>query len=586
MDLKEKILKVINIIIKVVIFIISFLAIFRINYYTHIYHDEFVYSSIYGTTERIQNIGDILYSSKNLYLMHNGRLITHAVMMVFLLGEKIIRDIINSCFFVLLIYLFTRFIKKNEKSYIYMIVTTILMLPMFWVTNPSFGETSIWFAGSMNYLWTTCFLIIYLMNINTIFHSENNISKKKAIGLCIFSFIISSLHEATGIIAISYTFFILAYLTIKNKKIDKTLLMILIMACIGFFSVIVSPGSNVRKMAEIQTMDHVPTIIEKIDIIKDRFWETVKLNKIMSLSIFGTIIYIAIKMITKFKETIKDKNKFEFIFYLISGGLVYAGMIVSPSFLPRVTFIPYMLFLIAFFKGLSLLKKDYIKTIIILVMIISFVKPAFESYKETNILVQIQNEAWEKRDEYIEKEIAKGNKDIVVEPLNVRVNDHMYGADLSTSLSYNHNGSMAVFYGLNSIRLESNYYIDLKLNDVNKNNTNSISLNSENKKFYLLDKEVYEKMAPYKKYKNTFMGGDIVLYFATSDLKNINIKFSEKQIVTIEEIKIYSKNEIIEIIKGKEILDKFNLENINVLEQNEKFIKLEIIENEGNLNLK
>ena len=35
-----------------------------------------------------------------------------------------------------------------------------------------------------------------------------------------------------------------------------------------------------------------------------------------------------------------------------------------------------------------------------------------------------------------------------------------------------------------------------------------------------------------------------------------------------------------------EILDKFNLENINVLEQNEKFIKLEIIENEGNLNLK
>ena len=82
------------------------------------------------------------------------------------------------------------------------------------------------------------------------------------------------------------------------------------------------------------------------------------------------------------------------------------------------------------------------------------------------------------------------------------------------------------------------------------------------------------------------MGGDIVLYFATADLKNINIKFSEKQIVTIEEIKIYSKNEIIEIIKGKEILDKFNLENINVLEQNEKFIKLEIIENEGNLNLK
>lgn len=584
---KEKIIKVIYIIVQIAVIMISFLAIYRINHFTHEYHDEFVYSSIYGTKERIQNLGDVLYSSKNLYMLHNGRLITHIVMMIFLLCNKMVRDIFNSIFFILLIYLLIRFINKNEKSNIYKITTTILLLPMLWITIPSFGETAIWFAGSVNYLWTTCFLIIYINIINKLFYEEKELSKKKTMLLSIFSFVIASLHEATGIISIAYTFFVLAYLTLKNKKINKNILIIFLVACLGFGSVVISPGSNIRKMAEIQTMDNVPTILQKIDTIKIRLIETIKLNKFMSASILVTLVYVLYKFIRKFKDTLKDKNIFEFLFYLIVGVLVFIGMIASPSFLPRVTFTSYIIFIIAFFKGLSLLKVDYAKIALVLIMIVYFAIPAYKSFRETNTLVQIQNEAWKIRDEYIESEIAKGNKNIYVKPLNVILNDHMYGGDLSTSISYNHNGSMSVAYGIDTIRMEANYYLDLKIKDINKENTNSIRLNSnnyiENKKFYLLDKEIYEKMAPYKKYKNSYEGGEIVLYFAPENIENLNIEFLEKQIITIEEIKIYNKNQTFEQLKGKEILNKFNLENINVLEQNEEFIKLQINENNSKL---
>ena len=78
--------------------------------------------------------------------------------------------------------------------------------------------------------------------------------------------------------------------------------------------------------------------------------------------------------------------------------------------------------------------------------------------KETFELVKEQKQAWEKRDEAISIQIEQGKKDIYVEPLNVSTNTHLYCGDLSTSISYNPNGSMAVYYGVNSIRIKGNYY--------------------------------------------------------------------------------------------------------------------------------
>ena len=568
-------------IILVTVLSISFLIVFYINYKTHPYHDEFVYSCIYGTTQRITNLRDLFTSVYNLYFMHNGRAITHFILMAFLMQGKLLRDIVNSLFFVILLYQLIRYATKGEKNNILKSVLALLIFPLLWNTIPAFGETVIWFAGSVNYLWTTVFLLFYLKLVNEIFKQEKNFSKTKLIIFYLLSFIIPSLHESVGIISCSYLGLVFLYLWIKNKKINTTLLKACLFSAVGFLCVVLSPGTEIRKLAELQTMENVPTLLENLTHVFRMLLNTIKSCPLIFILIFFGIIFSFYVLLKHKKGEIK-KEAFEFLFLCISAFLAYLAMVVSPTFLERVTFVPYIIFTLAGFKALQYLRNfPKIQWIQIAALFVLFILSSIKAYPtllETKQLVSLQNMAWEKRDEEINQQIQEGKQDIIVEPLNVTLNKYMYGGELSTSISFNHNGSMAAAYGVNSIRLRSNYYLDLGLTNLNSQNTKSIQLSSnnyqENSKFYLLDKEVYDKMAPYKKYKNSYASGDITLYYAMPNIEQLKITFLEEQEISISKIKLYTPEEILEDLSPQEMLDVIKLENIDVIDITNDFIKL------------
>ena len=128
--MKEKLKKIINIpnISTILIVLISFLCILKININTHIYHDEFVFSIIYGTEQKIAGIGDIFTSLTNLYINHTGRV------MVFLQSGNIIRAIVNSAFFGLLIFELIKFSSKGKFA----VPISLLIFPMLWCKIPAF----------------------------------------------------------------------------------------------------------------------------------------------------------------------------------------------------------------------------------------------------------------------------------------------------------------------------------------------------------------------------------------------------------------------------------------------------------------
>lgn len=568
-----------------IILLISFCTVLKINLQTHIYHDEFVYSSIYGTYDRIENLADVFVSTFNLYLTHNGRAITHFILMVFLMCGSVVRSIINSMFFVLLIYELICFTTKKNLDL--KIALTVLMFPLLWYTIPSFADTIIWIAGSVNYLWTTVLLLCYIDILDKIFNKESEFKGIKTIGFCLFSFIIASLHEMTGVISIAMIGLISLYLLIKNRKINKTLFLGGVFACLGFLFIIVSPGSNVRKLVELQTMDVVPSFLVRLQNCFFMLFNTVK-NNIFIFSIVAIlIVYIATKFIKNFKKTIKDKNICLFIFLLISSILSYIAMVVSPTFLERVTFMPYIIFIYASFKLLSTIKvNDNIKileSICIIGATVFYTVLTVPSIKETFIFLNEQYIAWNNRDNEISKQISEGKKDIYIEPLGVRSNSHLYCGEFSNSISYNHNGSASIYYGVNSIRIKENYYLDIELEDVNLDNTDSLKVSSNNyeetKKFYLIDKDLYDKTAPYKKFKNTYNGGDITLYYGFEDKENLEITSLKSQKITIHKIKLYTPDNIILDLEGEDILKYFNLENMSIEEINSDRIIVNAKEN-------
>lgn len=510
--IKEK--KIIENFLIFLVLAISFICVLKINLNTHIYHDEFVYSAIYGTEEKIHSFNDILKSTYNLYLTHNGRAITHMVLMLLLQSGNIFRSVINSIMFSILIFELIQFSSLKKSNNYLKISVIILLFPLLWCKIPAFGETIIWFAGSLNYLWTTTALLLLINISQKIFVQENEYKGIKLFLLCSFSFIVASLHEMTGIVAITIIGLMLIWLFLKNKKINKTLLMSVISSCIGFLIIILSPGSNVRKIAELQTMDTVPDLFQRLKTALIMLKGTVIDNWFIFTIIGFTITCLVIHAIKKRKRVLELKNEITVIFLLISGILSYISMCVSPTFLLRVTFIPFIIFVLTALKCLYILgtnKKIVIIECIMLIFAFSFFTyKTIPQVKETFKLVKTHKEAWDKRDEEINRQISEGKKDIYVEPLNAVSNSHLYYGDLSTSITFNHNRSMSVYYEINSIRIKQNYYLDIYLENVNRDNADSIKLSSNNYettgKFYLLDRNIYNKLAPYKRLKNTFEG--------------------------------------------------------------------------------
>lgn len=334
--------------ISIIFLILIFIYMLFINTHTHKYHDEFVYSYIYGTEEKCLNLFDVITSLKNLYQMHNGRIITTGIMCILLILPKILSDILNSIFFALLIYLIYRYSIKNTKNNFIKLLVLLLIFPMLWMTIPEFNGTITWFSGAVNYMWSTVFMLFYIFYIINIFINNIKISKTKIFILLFLAFIVGSLHESIGIILTSFLFFLFIYKLILNKKIDKLFLSASICSFTGFLTIVLSPGIKIREIAtsasnSVSLSNHLLTVFNK-------FINTIRSNKIIFILMLITIIYLLILNIKKKQNILKDKHFMINIFFIISGILVYIGMIKSPTFATRVTFAPYILFVLAFFR--------------------------------------------------------------------------------------------------------------------------------------------------------------------------------------------------------------------------------------------
>lgn len=252
---------------------------------------------------------------------------------------------------------------------------------------------------------------------------------------------------------------------------------------------------------------------------------------------------------------------------------------------------PHIFYLYLLFFGFldAIDNFDIIKELIISILLIYFSFNSLTSIKETTTLLSQHYLEWQLRDDFIESEKTKGKSDILLEPITTKLNDKMYGGDISYSLTYNHNGSMAMFYGVNSIRLKKNYYIDLNFSNLSKEcNNTDITLYNDNEllteKITILPQNVYEKQAPYKKYKHSIEGGNITLYYGINDLNNLTLKFNtNSKIFYLDNIRLYNYNDINYTYTANELKDCISyLNDIELNIDNNKLI-LNIIGNNAYL---
>lgn len=145
------------------ILLIIGIAFLILNILTPEYLDDYLYKYAFvngkaNTNYPIQTINDIIYSQINHYQASNGRVLIHTFVQLFtgILGKGVF-NLVNALVFTCFIALSVKYSTKSYNKSLILISTFFILLCF-----PAFYDTCLWMTGSMNYIWTGLFTIIFL----------------------------------------------------------------------------------------------------------------------------------------------------------------------------------------------------------------------------------------------------------------------------------------------------------------------------------------------------------------------------------------------------------------------------------------
>lgn len=156
--------------------------------------------------------------------------------------------VLNTIWFLLLLIYITKFITQ-KTSYL-----SIILAFGFLVYGKMFGEKFAWISGSLNYLWTSTALIVYLYNIYGYFVENHSLKKWQKIVLDAAGFFVGFSHEVMAFVGGSF----LGILFLANiKKVWKSsrsdrifLIVSVVLFGIGAILTIVAPGNLARSTVD------------------------------------------------------------------------------------------------------------------------------------------------------------------------------------------------------------------------------------------------------------------------------------------------------------------------------------------------
>lgn len=372
------------------------------NIKTHVTGDDYVYSFIYQTTDRLLSVTDVFYSQYLHYFQWGGRSVVHVVsQLLLLIHTPIIIDIINSTAFLLFILLIYYHITLRRKSSLSVL---ILVFCCVWILQPVFAETTLWITGSANYLWGTTIILAFLLPYR-LFKNKRVSNIKMVLFsflMLLFGIIAGWTNENTAAAMIVMVACFIIYYKAKSYNIPFWFYTGLLGAIVGYVLMIMAPGNFAR--AEGISVDVLFVAYRVV-------MHTQSLIKY--LGAFNLVVIVLLILYLKFGK----QNKSEVIPYMI---IFFIGlfisiyvMIFSPGFPARAWFGSITFNIIA--GGIILYNLDYsqafmrdIRNSILAFCILVFSFSFYDAYKDVNAI----DEIWKKRLAVIEQKKKDGAKSV------------------------------------------------------------------------------------------------------------------------------------------------------------------------------
>ena len=232
-------------------YIIVFISMFCLTCLTPMMADDFSYSLSYADrTQRIHNLRDIYYSLKAHRISMNGRMISHALTMIFLILPKPVFNACNAVNAIFLLYLCHAYYKENDseggwENLVFVILTALLL----WIFMPMFGQVFFWLDGSLNYSWAMSVILLFLYPYYCRYRMEGEGCKKNVLLTVLYlllAFAAGSYSENASCAAIFMAVCFLGIIYRKQKALPLDLVAALVVACLGFIFMMSAPAERGR----------------------------------------------------------------------------------------------------------------------------------------------------------------------------------------------------------------------------------------------------------------------------------------------------------------------------------------------------
>lgn len=451
----------------IILIIGIYLSVLLLNIYSAMAPDEYNYSHIYNTNQKIKSFSDIGSSMKELYMTWTGRIPVHALISLFLYIGIPFYNILNPAVFILFLFL----VVKNGTKELKTIYLPILFSLLLYGTN-AFGEDFIWLSGSLNYLWTSCAMLIYIYYLYNYILEDKKINKIGLIALSILGFFVGFSQEVIVFItgsSILVLFFANIKKILKFSKRKKIIIILMIITfLIGAIFLTFAPG-NFCRLATTERK------LEILNVLKRFYW-------IKELIIFYIITLITSIFIDKKNKSYNIENPYkkvflkQFIYYFLPIIIALIPMLIISEFTDRVM-LPYVSYiLVAVIFNLNYLlgylkTKKYEKIIVtsitilfIIMCLIKLVPSIYFSYKYIEPIKQ-------KNIEQLKLAKEKGQKEVVVSKFineekvsDSKITVFFFPSVISKDII---NFYMAKYYEFNKIQAveENNCIIEITLSE-------------------------------------------------------------------------------------------------------------------------
>ena len=306
-----------------IVLLIWFLLIFLLSSLTPYLADDFYYMYSIATREPISTPAMLYDSMRAHALIVNGRLVTHTILQVLLLLPKTVFNLCNAFAFSWLLYACYRICNYGKEPNAWIMLAIGMA---FWLCSPGFGESFLWFAGAVNYLWALAFCMVFLSPFITCALGIQEKSffpfPKRTAGkglFIVFSFLFGAYSEITSFVAVLMAVGCMLGTARPNRKGRQWLWLCVAAAVLGYIWMLSMPA-EMNKNGGLALSRLFLQIPRKTAMLKDFFC--------IPIAVWFSLLVLS------FRNAISRKKRILSVWFFL-GALVGNYCLIAASYVAR-----------------------------------------------------------------------------------------------------------------------------------------------------------------------------------------------------------------------------------------------------------